>query len=298
MIIGELYDRNRALEVVKELRQQGIEAELLTGLLEGETIFQIKVLKEVDAPSAAEYFRVRMGLPGPPPEPDPEWVKLKSVPLGPITKIILVLSGLIYITRFKPELFMKVVELFFFNVPREEFFSSISQGQVWRLITPIFLHFSFMHILFNGLWIKDLGSLFEKEKGSLQFLLFLLVSGIISNTLQYVAMGRPEFGGLSGVVYALLGFLWVDGKINPDAEFRLPKRDVVLMVGWYLLCLSGLIGNIANIAHGVGLGVGMIWGLFPWRGNLLKERFVFIFLSLIFALGTFLIEIARLRYLS
>lgn len=298
MIIGELYDRNRALEVVKELRQQGIEAELLTDLLEGETIFQIKVLKEVDAPSAAEYFRVRMGLPGPPPEPDPEWVKLKSVPLGPITKIILVLSGLIYITRFKPELFMKVVELFFFNVPREEFFSSISQGQVWRLITPIFLHFSFMHILFNGLWIKDLGSLFEKEKGSLQFLLFLLVSGIISNTLQYVAMGRPEFGGLSGVVYALLGFLWVDGKINPDAEFRLPKRDVVLMVGWYLLCLSGLIGNIANIAHGVGLGVGMIWGLFPWRGNLLKERFVFIFLSLIFALGTFLIEIARLRYLS
>ncbi|MCR9206216.1 MAG: rhomboid family intramembrane serine protease, partial [Halobacteriovoraceae bacterium] len=241
MIIGELFDKNRALSVVNELRGKGIQAELQTTLLEGETVFQVCVTKEEDSQAAAEYFRVRMGLPGAPPEPDPEWVKLKSIPMGTITKVVLIISAGLFLTRFDKGLFEKVLNLLFYNVPGEPIFSRVLQGEVWRVITPIFLHFSFLHILFNGMWIKDLGSLLENQKGPLQFLLFVFVSGAISNTLQYIAMG-PSFGGLSGVVYALLGYLWVDGRLNPDAEFRLPKRDVMLMVGWYVLCLSGFIG--------------------------------------------------------
>lgn len=297
MVVGELFDKDRAISVVNELREKGIQAELRTTLVEGETVFQIGVTREEDVVPAAEYFRVRMGLPGPPPEPDPEWVKLKNVPMGNVTRGILLFSIFLFLTRFNKDTFESVLRLFFYNVPGEPIFNRILQGEVWRVFTPIFLHFSFLHILFNGMWIKDLGSLFEKEKGVLHFVFFLLISGGVSNTLQYIAMG-PTFGGLSGVVYALLGFLWVDGKVNPEAEFKLPKRDVMLMVGWYVLCLSGLIGNIANIAHGVGLAIGMFWGLFPWRPGTLKMRLQFAFLSLLFGLGTFLIEIARLKYIN
>src|SRR5262249_23033553 len=35
----------------------------------------------------------------------------------------------------------------------------VRQGQVWRLLTPIFLHFNFLHILLNMLWLRDLGSI-------------------------------------------------------------------------------------------------------------------------------------------
>jgi GlpG protein len=46
---------------------------------------------------------------------------------------------------------------------------------------------------------------------------------------------------------------------------QLPKRDIVLMVGWYFLCLTGLMGNIANVAHGVGLGIGLICSLVVFK---------------------------------
>jgi hypothetical protein len=63
----------------------------------------------------------------------------------------------------------------------------------------------------------------------------------------------------------------------------------MMMVGWYFLCLFGIIPNVANMAHGVGLGIGMLWGFFPLE----KPKFTdikFILLSFFFCFGTYLIE--------
>ena len=77
---------------------------------------------------------------------------------------------------------------------------------------------------------------------------------------QYLVRG-PLFGGMSGVVYGLLGLLWMYKKFNSSFEYVLPKNDVWMMIGWFVLCLFGVFGPIANMAHALGLSVGMLWGI-------------------------------------
>ena len=135
----------------------------------------------------------------------------------------------------------------------------IRQGQIWRLFTPMFLHFSIMHILFNMLWLRDLGSMIEARKSTWFLLLLVLVIAAVSNLAQYGHEG-PYFGGMSGVVYGLLGYVWMQGKFNPASDLVLHPQTVTLMIIWFFLCLSGAMGSIANTAHGVGAIVGIAWG--------------------------------------
>lgn len=296
LLVGELFDKNRAISLVHELRSRNLPVEMTTLSTDQGVVYQIICLDDQRATEASEFFRVRMGLPGPAPEPDPEWIKLKKVSMGFGTKALLLPSVALYLVSLNRPAFEKILPLLFFNDPQLPLFESLLRGEIWRLVTPIFLHFGILHILFNGMWIKDLGSYFESQKGTKSFFIFILVAAIFSNTLQYVAMGRPEFGGLSGIVYAFLGQTWIEGKIDDNAHFKLPKIVVIQMIGWYLLCLTGAIGNIANIAHGVGLSVGMIWGLFPWKPGKLKERVLYLGLAIFFSLGTLVIEIIRLKF--
>ncbi len=147
----------------------------------------------------------------------------------------------------------------------------IRQGQIWRLFTPMFLHFGFMHIIFNMLWLKDLGSMIETRKSSWLLLVMVLVIAAISNVAQYLASG-PAFGGMSGVVYGLLGYIWMQGKFNPASGLALHQQTVTLMIVWFFLCLSGFMGPIANTAHAVGAIVGIAWGYTAARLATLPRR--------------------------
>ncbi|MEK9986171.1 MAG: rhomboid family intramembrane serine protease, partial [Opitutae bacterium] len=61
-------------------------------------------------------------------------------------------------------------------------------------MTPIFLHLSFFHILFNMYWTFELGRMVESRKSSIFLICFILVSAVISNSLQYILAGAG-FGG-------------------------------------------------------------------------------------------------------
>lgn len=135
--------------------------------------------------------------------------------------------------------------------------TEVRHGEVWRLFTPMFLHFSLLHILFNMLWLIDLGVLIENRHGRFRLLLLILVISLVSNLGQYIWALSPYFGGMSGVVYGLLGYLWVFGRLNPDNEIQLNPTIVIFMLGWFVLCWTGLLGPIANMAHTVGLLMGM-----------------------------------------
>lgn len=142
----------------------------------------------------------------------------------------------------------------------------IQHGEVWRLVTPIFIHFSWMHLIFNLLWLSQLGSMIESHRGTVRFGAMVLTIAVVSNLAQYAAAG-PVFGGMSGVVYGLFGFIWMKSRYDPGSGLYLTQNTVVWMMAWFVLCLTGLVGPVANTAHGMGLAVGVVLGIAPqlWR---------------------------------
>jgi GlpG protein len=136
----------------------------------------------------------------------------------------------------------------------------------WRLVTPILLHFGIWHILFNMIMLLQLGALIEASRGSWRFAVFVLLIAVPSNVAQYLWAG-PMFGGMSGVVYGLFGYIWMKSRYEPGSGFYVTQNTVVWMVGWFLMCLFGVIPGIANAVHTAGFVVGIILGRWPslWR---------------------------------
>lgn len=152
------------------------------------------------------------------------------------------------------------------GTPWRQLAPEVRQGQVWRLVTPIFLHLSILHLVFNMLWLYQFGNAIENRRGTARFAALVLAIAVISNLAQYVTEG-PGFGGMSGVVYGLFGYLWMKARFDPRAGFFMPPSTVMILIAWFFLCMTGLIGNVANVAHGAGLAVGIAVGLstIAWR---------------------------------
>jgi len=139
---------------------------------------------------------------------------------------------------------------------------NIGEGQVWRLVTPIFVHLSILHLLFNMYWTYRLGSQIESQRGTLRLLLMVLAIACLSNVAQ-AGVESPWFGGMSGVGYGLFGYAWMKTLYDPDSGIFIPQQTIVLFVVWFFVCLSGFVGPVANTAHGAGLVVGAAIGYFP-----------------------------------
>jgi len=136
---------------------------------------------------------------------------------------------------------------------------TLKSGEVWRFVTPIFLHFNFLHILFNMSWLRSLGGAIEYVRGTRRFLILVTVIAVISNLAQLYWSG-PAFGGMSGVVYGLIGYAWMKGKTQPWLGIGLSSDQVVYSVLFLLLCMGGAFGPIANAAHVAGFVVGIVIG--------------------------------------
>jgi GlpG protein len=144
--------------------------------------------------------------------------------------------------------------------------SAIESGEVWRLVTPILLHFGLLHFAFNAYMLFQFGASVETLRGSLRFGAMVLVMALVSNLAQYLATG-PTFGGMSGVVYGLFGYAWMKSRFDPAAGFFVPPSTVLILMVWFFLGMTGTVGPIANFAHGGGLVTGMVMGYAPklWR---------------------------------
>jgi GlpG protein len=145
--------------------------------------------------------------------------------------------------------------------------ASLARGELWRAVTPIFIHLDWLHIAFNMIMFFQFGALVESLKGTVRLGLMILVIAVISNVSQAIAPptwgGTPAFGGMSGVVYGLFGYVWIKSMLFPELGFRISQGTVLILIGWLFLCMTPAISNIANVAHVVGLVMGMALAYLP-----------------------------------
>jgi GlpG protein len=198
---------------------------------------------------------------------------LAAYGFGPLTFVLIVISVVVALYSRLGDSPQSIMRLFITDYTVEGNLISwspslpeIHHGEVWRLITPIFIHFTVLHILFNMLWLRDLGSMIEARQGSWVLALLVLIIAAGSNLAQFYYGGRnfhpgaPNFGGMSGVVYGLLGYVWIRGKFDPGSGLYVHSYTVTMMIVWFFACFTPLVPNIANGTHAAGLVMGMAWG--------------------------------------
>ena len=150
-----------------------------------------------------------------------------------------------------------------------QFYPSLSIEQLLsapqRLLGPAFLHFSWLHIVFNTMWWWQLGGEIEQRLGKGVLLQLFIVSALLSNVGQFLVSG-PNFGGLSGVVYAVLGFVWWMSWLKPEKGFYISNSLIGFMLVWLMLGFVDLLPvNVANTAHLAGLVSGCLFAL--WQAK-------------------------------
>ncbi|VXC10489.1 GlpG protein (membrane protein of glp regulon) [Pseudomonas sp. 8BK] len=151
---------------------------------------------------------------------------------------------------------------------------TLASGQWWRLLTPMLIHFGILHLAMNSLWYWELGRRIEARQGAVMLLGLTLLFSLAANFAQYLHAGPSLFGGLSGVLYGLLGHCWIFQRLAPTPAYRLPPGVLVMMLAWLLICMTGVFellqfGAIANAAHVGGLLAGCLTGLL---GGVLARR--------------------------
>lgn len=209
------------------------------------------------------------------------WVNNEPPTWMPVTTFLIALSVLVAITTNlgsnKLSFVFQNVAITPFEVTGEHIrwpgLLAVRQGEVWRLVTPIFLHFGIIHLAFNMFVLYRLGRLVEWRCGSWLMIILVLLTAVPSNLGEYylqwswtkqflpVESVHPLFGGMSGVLYGLFGFVWVTSRWEPRLRLEIGNDTIVMLLIWFFLCLSGVMGSIANIAHGVGLAMGVVLGV-------------------------------------
>ncbi|MCK6602585.1 MAG: rhomboid family intramembrane serine protease [Bacteroidetes bacterium] len=145
----------------------------------------------------------------------------------------------------------------------------------WQLVTYMFMHGGFMHILFNmfGLWM--FGVELENYWGSKRFLTYYMITGVGAGLLHLGIQFFEGSGGLtvgaSGAIYGVLlafGMMFPNRIIFVSLLIPMPAKYFVLLYGAIEL-FSGLTRANTGVAHFAHLG-GMIWGFFLikyWQGG-------------------------------
>ena len=183
------------------------------------------------------------------------WFKhvLAFVGQTPVTALVLLLCLASYFLVFAMGQFQLYNAMSFLP-----FTAAFEVAEFWRPLTPTLIHFSIFHLVFNLMWWGIFGRQVEQKLGHSFLLLLYLATGLLSNYAQFWMSG-PAFGGLSGVVYGLLGFCWWLGWLRPDLGITLQKPLVAMMLLWLIIGYADVLWiNMANTAHTVGLVTGCL----------------------------------------
>jgi membrane associated rhomboid family serine protease len=149
----------------------------------------------------------------------------------------------------------------------------VAQGEWWRLFTPVLLHASITHILFNmwALWV--LGPQIERGVGTWPFVAAYLASAAVGGAFMYFLGGpdAPVAVGASGAIFGLFG-IWLNFAVHRRNTAQ--GRFLLRQIGFLLLLNAALPFIIRGIAWEAHLGglvagfvIGELWSRVSGRNN-------------------------------
>ncbi|MCZ6690322.1 MAG: rhomboid family intramembrane serine protease [Planctomycetota bacterium] len=143
--------------------------------------------------------------------------------------------------------------------------TAVDDGEVWRLLSAIFMHAGVLHLVGNALALYILGMVCEHAYGAAQLLVLYCISGLAGSCLSVVGMadGVPSVGA-SGAIFGLMGGAASVILRNARELYVRDKRIGWVILLWGLLILAGgfLTPFIDNYAHLGGLFGGTLAALF------------------------------------
>ena len=178
----------------------------------------------------------------------------------------------------------------YYNEMRLGVWYEIWNGELWRPFTTTLLHANFVHALFNIYMLYLFGSAVERWLGPFRALGLILLLGYISTLAEYVVgfyfldMSQGA-RGLSGIVYGLFGLAWFARRNRPELWEVCDEGTVRVLMAWFFFCiLATNFGwmRVANIAHGVGLLLGVLIALSIYRA---RQRWIWISLTAAITIG-------------
>lgn len=173
----------------------------------------------------------------------------------PIVSIIVAIHIILYLLTILP-----VFPNFWFIENLSGVNLYIMEGEFWRLITPIFMHSGFSHMLFNSFSLVLFGPALERMLGGTRFLLVYLLSGLIANvaTLLLEPLTYTHVGS-SGAIFGLFGY-YIALIIFHKNMLSKQNSQVIITLCVISLVMTFIEPNINITAHLFGLLGGFVLG--------------------------------------
>ena len=148
------------------------------------------------------------------------------------------------------------------------FLPAVLNGEYWRLLTAVFMHFGISHIINNMLILYVLGDNLERALGAVKYLILYLACGIGANAVSlWFDMRSAQISvsaGASGAVFGVIGGLLYAVGVNRGRLEDLSTRQLAVMA--VLALYFGFTSTgVNNIAHIAGLVIGIIMGFILYR---------------------------------
>ena len=201
------------------------------------------------------------------PAPVPREVRVALPSLVPtVTYAIIGVTVLVYILQLVSVSVVgyAVYEIDWLEVYGARFNTAIRAGEVWRFITPVFLHGSIPHIFFNMYALLSIGTLLEKHFGHGRFALLYFLGAFSGTVVSFLLTGENGYSvGASTAVFGLIAaevaFFYHNRKLfGGQAKQAISNAGFIIAVNLFI----GLTPGIDNWGHVGGLLGGAIFAWF------------------------------------
>lgn len=141
----------------------------------------------------------------------------------------------------------------------------IMQGEIWRIITPIFMHSGFSHFLFNSFSLVIFGPALEKMIGSARFTIVYIVTGISAN-IATLFLEPPTYihVGSSGAIFGIFGY-YISIFVLQKHRMSKENKQLLVTITVISIIMTFIQPNINVTAHIFGLISGFLIGMLSLR---------------------------------